>query len=43
MTGYGRIAAEQRLLDVVVEERGMVYAEENAELLLTQARLVGAL
>ena len=38
-----RTANEQRILDVVAEERGEEYAEENAELILAQARLVGDL
>ena len=36
-------AEEQRILDVVAEERDEEYAAENAELILAQARLVGDL
>ena len=36
-------AEEQRILDVVAEERGEAYAEENAALIPAQARLVGDL
>ena len=38
-----RTTAEQRILDVVAETRGEEYVQENAELILAQARLVGEL
>ena len=38
-----RTTAEQRILDVVAEDRGEEFAEGYAELILTQARLVGEL
>lgn len=39
----GRTPEEQRMIDLVAEIRGREFAEENAELILAQARLVGEL
>lgn len=38
-----RTAEEQRILDEVAKSRDEEFAEENAELILAQARLVGEL
>lgn len=38
-----RTAAEQQVIDVVAEQKGQEWAEAHAELILLQARRVGAL
>lgn len=38
-----RTPEEQRIIDSVAEGRGEEWAEEHAELILTQARLIGDL
>jgi len=38
-----RSADEQRILDLMCEDRDPEWVEDNAELILTQARLVGEL
>jgi hypothetical protein len=38
-----RTPAEQRIIDIVAASRGREFAEQNATLILDQARLVGEL
>ena len=38
-----RTPEEQQIIDQVAERKGREYAEEHAELILTQARLVGVI
>lgn len=38
-----RTTEEKALIDKVVERRGREFAEDNAELILAQARMVGEL
>ena len=38
-----RTAEEQQIIDQVAERKGREYAEEHAELILAQARLVGVI
>lgn len=38
-----RTPEEQQIIDVVAERKGLDWAEDHEELILTQARLVGVL
>lgn len=42
-SGQNRTPAERRILNRVAEKRGQQFAEENAELILAQAREFGDL
>ncbi|WP_259519017.1 hypothetical protein [Halanaeroarchaeum sp. HSR-CO] len=37
----GRTRAEQRAINLIAREKGREYAEEHAQLIIAQAKLVG--